>query len=184
MNTTNHFIIRRALLAFIILLFLTCCALLSSAESYAQPISVYTNNLSYQMNVVDGGTVSTTANGKPKVLIFSGEIGENISDDSCYNTLSLLKNISVGFESSKIDIICGFDASEERVRSLQKQYNVEGLVYCYDTGSVFSAYRRLLMTEATSCYTPLIVYIDANNKIIGYSTGYMEDFFDDLRAFW
>ena len=131
------------------------------------------DNLTYAMNEIDGGVVSTKASGKPKILIFS-------SNEECCNTTDLLDSISAGFDTSKASIVVGLGATQEEVKAFRRNHLISGAFYCYEADDVFSAYINHLSLSDGSWNTPLVVFINANNKIVGYSTGYIEDFFNEV----
>lgn len=123
------------------------------------------NNLSYEYTTVDDTTISSAANGKPKLLIFYS--------NGCWNCRNTIQGIS-----SKIDKFAGIDVyametnsgTKEEVIEFQQQYGCDEIVFSYDTGmtnqSSMWAYARACGIQADSTITwPVICYIDADNRL-------------------
>lgn len=122
-------------------------------------------NLNLSFTTIEGNTVNTTANGKPKVILFFST--------TCYNSQSTFKSLSFVKEYKNVDFIAVETnyKTKEDVAAFRDTYgNGRNYVqYCYDTdytnSSAMWKYVRLVTGSTGSVTWPVIVYVDAENKV-------------------
>ncbi len=149
-----------------------------SSESYGADISAQQGlnitNLDYTYTTINDTTVTSTANGKPKLLIFFST--------TCSNSQSIIRGLK-DTTISNADIIaveCSRHTKDE-VAAFATQYGGDNVQFCYDTtGSVNNLsllkYIRAVKGSSISVITlPVVAYIDANNQLqyltIGQQSG-------------
>ena len=122
------------------------------------------NPVSATFSLVDGTKVTTTANGKPKVLVFFAT--------SCGRTKNFLKNINKDYgKFSNVDIIFveTRKARDNAVKTFQNKYAAPAMKFAYDTtGSAKKAmdtYVKTFLPKVKTANTPIIVFIDADNMV-------------------
>lgn len=120
-------------------------------------------NLNEQYKTLDDTTISSTVNGKPKLLIFY--------QNGCWNCQT-----SIGSIRDNIDDFDGLDiyaieinnGTKESVSQFQGQYGHDQIIFSYDTASSNSSsmwrYLRKSGFSGSSAATPVICYIDAENR--------------------
>ncbi len=124
-----------------------------------------------EYTALDETRITSTAQGRPKMLIFY--------NNTCGNCRSTIYSIS-----SKIGDFTGTDiyalevnkGTKESVAAFQNQYGCDEIVFSYDvTGEVNGrsmAYYYYVTAEASGTIAwPLICYIDANDRFQYYTTG-------------
>ena len=124
-------------LAGLLLFVLMITAALSvSAEEAAGSLM---ENLHYTIQTMDGGTVTTAAEGKPKVLIFYKPNCFN-----CQTVLGLFQNEGLNFSS--VDVIAAeiSGASMDDMQAFYDMYGTEQLTYGYNANSIMWTYLRKL----------------------------------------
>ena len=130
------------------------------------------DNLTAEFTKLDGTKATSTAQGKPKVLIFFSATCSN-----CRYTISDISSSS--WLGSGIADIVAVDMnynSKADVEAFKTSYGSDAIAICYDEGYTANgvAWDYVRLCEGgTSITFPLIFYIDANNKVRGYSTGWM-----------
>lgn len=159
---------KKVLSCLIILSMLFCQVGLVKAESQG------IDNLTHTLTTIDGKEVSTKAEGKPKVLFFF-KVG-------CGNCHAMAKMLP---QREDIDIIAAefTGATSEQAKNFYDAYCPNNVVCCYNSSSVGWAYVRSLMST-TSLVTPFVVYINTNNKIVHYSTGYDSDIKKTIETYF
>ena len=122
-------------------------------------------NLSYEFQSLDGTTISSQANGKPKLLIFFRT--------GCFNSRQTISYLTQVKDYGNIDIIAASidGCTKSDIESFKKTYgnSRDYVTYCYNN-SGYSGYMWQYayaagMSRGSSITLPVLVYIDANNKI-------------------
>ena len=163
-------------LAGLLLFVLTLTAALPvSAEESSESLM---ENLHYTMPTMDGGTVSTAAEGKPKVLIFH-KLG-------CYNcqiVLGLLQDEKLDFSS--VDVIAAeiSEASMEEMEEFYSIYGTEQITYGYNANSIMWSYLRRIGIGTGGVTTPVIIFIDGNDNVVHYTTGMNREIVSDIQTY-
>lgn len=123
-------------------------------------------NLTAQYITPDDTTVSSSAAGKPKLLIFFKYSGYGYDEDT-----NIIKGISDRInEFAGVDIYAIEASGKDKasVAACQRYYGCEGMVFSYDTGSGNSDsmwdYVHAAGLTGTANY-PVIAYIDADNRL-------------------
>lgn len=120
------------------------------------------DNFTAEYTALDGTKISSTADGKPKLLIFYS--------NNCYNCRSTIQSISrkitdfAGVDIYAIEITRG---SRESVSDFQTQYGCDEIIFSYDTG-VYNENSMWKYVDAggfTNPTWPVICYIDADNRL-------------------
>lgn len=127
-------------------------------------VALNLENLSHDYTALDGTKISSTADGRPKLLVFYR--------NSCGNCQSTVLGIT-----RAIDRFTGIDvyaleidgAAKEAVSAFQKQYGCEQITFSYDTAAKNRESMMLYLLETgiydTAVAMPVICYIDANNRL-------------------
>lgn len=133
------------------------------------------NNLSVNFNGVNGGTLSTASEGRPKILIFFST--------ACGNSMNTLSGFSASNWITKgaVDVYA-IDCNEhtrEEVAAFEKEYCPEGYIrFGYDTGSTANSalwqYAGMAGFGSRITY-PIIVMIDSNNKVQYCTSGVLSE---------
>lgn len=129
------------------------------------------DNPAYSYTTIDEATVTSTANGKPKVLVFFGT--------NCPNSVATLKDIcrgSVDFSDADIVAVEIQDfGKKENVITFKNNYGSNKVTFAYskDYSANSSAWAYLDKTEISKPLMPLTVYIDKNNKFQYMSSGHV-----------
>lgn len=125
------------------------------------------NNLSYTFTTIEDTTVSSAANGRPKLLIFF--------NSGCYYSQSTIKSLAE-YDLEGVDIYA-IDAQKNTksvVEEFKNTYGSDSIVFSYNTASVNSSAMYQYIGAAGisgSFYYPVICYIDADNKLQYVTTG-------------
>ena len=158
-----------------LLFVLTIGAALSvSAEESSDSLM---ENLHYTIPTIDGGTVTTAAEGKPKVLIFYKPTCFN-----CQTVLGLFQDEDLDFSS--VDVIAAeiSGASMEDMQAFYDSYGTEQLTYGYRANSIMWTYLRNLGISG-SVTTPAIIFIDENDQVVHYTTGMNREIMSDIETY-
>ena len=127
-------------------------------NSLPEPLN--NKNVQYTFTTPDGNTVSTTASGKPKVLIF---FTKDSSD--CKWAISSLKEGNY----DDVEIICigsQSSANDSYVANFKAEYGSEGMDFVsYSRDANIAMGNYAYMSGAVYAEYPVIAYIDANNKV-------------------
>ena len=122
------------------------------------------NPVSSVFSLVDGGTMSASASGKPKVLVFF--------TTSCGRTKNFLKNLNREYEDfSSVDILFieTRKAKEFAVKTFRNNYALPEMNFAYDYSNnaknAMSAYTKKFLPKVKTVNTPLIVFIDGDNNV-------------------
>ena len=121
-------------------------------------------NLQYEFTTLDGGTVSTTSAGQPKLLFFFGAACGNCR----YTMSSLSQQVFDGVDIYAIEIN---SSSREDVENFKAEYanGNQEIVFSQDTtgnnNRAMWSYLSAAGMSTSNVYLPVIVYIDANDKI-------------------
>lgn len=121
------------------------------------------DNFSHEYTALDDTTLTSAAEGRPKLLIFYS--------NTCYNCRSTISSISADIaDFAGIDIYAleTNDGTKEEVAAFQSQYGCDEITFSYDqnnanTQSMFQYARAGGMGNSLSW--PLICYIDADNRL-------------------
>ena len=134
-------------------------------------------NLHYTIQTMDGGTVTTVAEGKPKVLIFYKPNCFN-----CQTVLGLFQNEELNF--SGVDVIAAeiSGASMDDMQDFYDMYGTEQLAYGYNANSIMWTYLRRLGISG-SVTTPAIIFIDKNDQVVHYTTGMNREIMSDIETY-
>ena len=138
----------------------------------SEPITTNIDNIEHEMISIDGTKVSTKANGKPKILFFF-----NFGCALCKATEGDL--IDYGINTDDVDFIMA-EASyggtnQEEAVDFYKGLAQDGLnpsKKCYNCVDVCWDYLRACGYIDDGTKKPVIVYISADNKIMGFSWYY------------
>ncbi len=133
------------------------------------------DNPAYEYTTIDDTKVHTTANQKPKLLIYF--------NTGCMNSQSTIRAIA-GHDFGNVDIYAAemLSHSKEAVAEFKAAYANDTITFTYDTQpSPFSPYSqtyndafsyiRLSGGDASRISLPLLCYIDANNKLQNLTQG-------------
>lgn len=124
-------------------------------NSLREPLNA--DNLQWSFSSMDGSTVSSTASGKPKVLVYIG----------CRYFSCIQKVVSIREGSfDDVDIICIgiIDANYEEMKSFMNRYGSDDMVFV-SSSYHYSMFDYASIIDKTSGTLPVIVYIDADNKV-------------------
>ena len=134
------------------------------------------DNPAYEYTTIDDTKVSTTANQKPKLLIYF--------NTGCMNSQSTIRAIA-GHDFGNVDIYAAemLSHSKEEVAEFKAAYANDTITFTYDTSQpspympysqtyndAFS-YIRLSGGDTSGLSLPLLCYIDANNKLQNLTQG-------------
>ncbi len=134
------------------------------------------DNPAYEYTTIDDAKVSTTANQKPKLLIYF--------NTGCMNSQSTIRAIA-GHDFGNVDIYAAemLSHSKEAVAEFKAAYANDTITFTYDTSQpspyipysqtyndAFS-YISLSGGDASRISLPLLCYIDANNKLQNLTQG-------------
>ena len=116
---------------------------------------------------VDGGYIYTTAQNRPKILIFFSI--------NCGNSKSTIQGIAQqGIPGVDIYAIDTIQSSKEDVTQFKNQYGNDTITFSYDNlmGNInaLNKYKEAANYEETA--PPIICYIDGNNKLQHITNGY------------
>lgn len=138
------------------------------------------NNLDINFPSVDGGTVSSRANGKPKLLLFF------FSNDNSKKLISDLCQIK---DYGNIDIIAIHDYhSKEETISFRDTYanGRDYIDFCYDKdGNYLWEYAKAVGVKTDILTYVNAVFIDSNNKIqqVKHDISDAQEIIDDLNTY-
>lgn len=123
-------------------------------------------NLNFSFKTLDDQTVSSAADGKPKLIVFF-KVG-------CYNSQSTIRSIAKDDTFPDVDIyaIEINKNDKDAVSAFKNSYGSNDIVFSYDTssgnGNSMWSYMRaagLVSGNSYSATLPVICYIDANNQL-------------------
>ncbi len=122
-------------------------------------------NLSAEYTLLDGTTVSSAAQGKPKLLIFYS--------NTCYNSRSTIQGISGKISDFSGVDVCAIETNkntQENVLAFQEEYGCSEIAFSYDTSaynqnSMWSYLRAAGLADSGMITWPVICYIDADNLL-------------------
>ena len=142
-------------------------------------------NPEYIFTTIDDQTVSSKADGKPKVLFFLKTDCTN-----CQQTnISLREHISK-FTDIDIYAIGSNQETKDEISNFKSEYGCDGITYCYDTGwtsnqAMWDYYGQFYTGGTTYIITPVIVYIDAENHLQHITTGFRSwsNILDNLKEY-
>ena len=122
-------------------------------------------NLEQTYTALDGTTLHSKADGKPKVLIFYYDD----RSDTAKNTIQSVRDHIDDFDRADIYIIECSSATKDNVSKFQKLYGCDQLLFAYDETKDVNTIKMSEYTEAagipggTDVLLPIICYIDENN---------------------
>lgn len=146
------------------------------------------DNLSYEYTALDETTITSAAEGRPKLLVFYS--------NTCGNCRGTIQNLS-----SSIDSFAGIDIyaiettqkTKEEVAAYQEQYGCEEITFSYDItkrneNSMWAYARAAGIGEDGSevrVTWPVICYIDANNRLQYITMSWIsaEDILSNLKRY-
>ena len=165
---------KKFLAGLLLFVLMITAALSVSAEEAAGSLM---ENLHYTIQTMDGGTVTTAAEGKPKVLIFYKPNCFN-----CQTVLGLFQNEGLNFSS--VDVIAAeiSGASMDDMQAFYDMYGTEQLTYGYNANSIMWTYLRKLGISG-SVTTPAIIFIDKNDQVVHYTTGMNREIMSDIETY-
>ncbi len=116
---------------------------------------------------IDEEYVSSSAEGRPKLLVFFST--------NCGNSINTIQGISrYGFQDVDIYALDVINSPKDKVVAFKKNYGSDNIVFCYDTlmGNIhgMNLYAELAALDGLSM--PIICYIDTNNKFQYITQGY------------
>ena len=134
-------------------------------------------NPHYNIMKMEGGTVSTAAEGKPKVLIFY--------KPDCYNCQTMMGIIrDSGADFQGVDVIAA-DISGSSMDVLQEfcdTYGRDQITFGYRANAVMWNYlSRVGVTGSVT--TPAVIFIGGNDQIVYYSTGMNREILTDIETY-
>lgn len=127
-------------------------------------VALNLENLAHDYTALDGKKISSTANGRPKLLIFYR--------NACGNCQGTIYNIS-----RAIDRFAGIDiyaletdgGTKEATEEIKKKWGCDEITFSYDTSTKNKnsmwAYLREAGVEDATVAMPVLCYIDANNRL-------------------
>ncbi len=142
--------------------------LLNSANVYA---TGYGENPEYSFVTTDGNTVTTKANGKPKILIFTMP-----TCGPCNRLIQEITDNSTQYSSYDVLVIDVTGSSLENIKAHKQKFGTTPIVFCVDENRVGFNYKYKLENELT-IGTPYSVFVNSNNEIVNYYEGYSSDYF-------
>ncbi len=142
-------------------------------------------NLTAEYTTLADEKVSSAAGGRPKLLIFYR--------DTCWNCRQTIGSISDKIADFGGADVCAIEIDrnpKETVAAFRDRYGCDEIIFSYDTtaGNADSmwAYARLAgIVENNSVTTPVICYIDANNRLQFVTEGYKtaDEVLDSLKKY-
>jgi len=120
------------------------------------------DNLDATYTALDGSTISSKANGKPKLLVFFSTTCGN-----CKYTMNNISNNIKDFAGVDICAIETTKSSLDIVAQFKADYGCDEILFSYDTGTtnVNSMWKYAQKIGSNTISWPVICYIDANNKL-------------------
>jgi len=133
----------------------------------AEEVAAGTANLNYTYDNIDGGSISTQSNGKPKILVFF-----KVGCGNCKNTLRDISS-SEWIKNGDVDV-CAIEfagASVDEIISFRDTYCPEGYIAFGTSDSAFTDTFRYMshLSLGNSIQTPLMIMVNSNNEIRGYT---------------
>lgn len=126
-------------------------------------------NMEFYLTDIDGSKVSTLADGKPKIIFFF-----NTGCKRCRATVHDIREF--GMDLDKVDFIMSEASNggvtEAQARKYYDECGIESTARCYDSVDVCWEYLRACGYIEDSTKKPIIVYISADNKVMGYTWNY------------
>ena len=125
-------------------------------------------NYEYTFTTIEDTTVSSTASGKPKLIVFYSDL--------CGYSQGTISSIS-GADFSDADIIAVnvLKSDKDTVSAFKATYGNDDIVFTYDTVGLDNTrmweYVRL-GGLGSSIYYPVVVYVDSNNVVQYVTQGY------------
>lgn len=122
------------------------------------------NPISQTYNTVNGQKITTSAEGKPKILIFFAA--------SCGRTKNFLKKMNSEYGSFKDVDICFIEtrkAKQKAVATFQGKYAIKEMNIAYDTSGnakkAMDTYHKTFLPKVKTINTPMFIFIDGNNIV-------------------
>lgn len=160
------------ILAVFVLSFLLLCGTKSVyAEDYEPSDLIYVDakNTEQLLTDIDGNTVSTLADGKPKILFFF-----NTTCPRCKAVEETIK--AHGLNTDEVDFVMAESSnggvSEEVARKFFDDLGIDATSKCYDARDICWYYLRRCGYTDDSTKKPIIIYITEDNIIGGYTWNY------------
>lgn len=124
-------------------------------------------NLNFTFTTISESTVSTSASGKPKVLIFY-----NASDSNGLDTIQDVSELNI--TTADIIAVEVKQAAKSTVEQVKASYGNDSIIFCYDTTNTtnqnFWRYPQTIAGISSITY-PVLVYIDAQNIVQYFEQG-------------
>ena len=123
-------------------------------------------NSDYTFTTLDDQTVSSKAEGKPKVLIFL-----DIANPNCTQTIQdLSEHIEALGDVDIYAIESFYGSTKETVAEFKNTYGCDKITYCYDKEGKYREclvgyLQKVVSGNSISLTTPFIVFIDSDNRV-------------------
>ena len=153
------------------------CQVTVQAAEIPDPEPDKTTNLDYTMTTLDGKTVTTKAEGKPKLLVFF--------KTTCYNSQTVMRILQDKALTLKgIDVIaCDISSeTEEETQEFFEEYGRDDMECCFGTNRIMWDYLRSQGVSGTVTL-PVLFFIDQENHIAHYTTGLNENVVNDIETY-
>lgn len=136
-------------------------------ESKVNAVALNQANLSYTHYSVEGNSVSTAANGRPKLLVYMQE--------SCWNCRQVISDILKNEALyTQIETVVVSVNGMEAIRDYRADFsNYSNITWCYGGKQAMFQYNKFISSE-NSLTTPLCVFIDSTNTIKEITTDYID----------
>lgn len=140
------------------------------------------DNPSLQFTALDGTTIRSDAEGRPKLLIFYSNTCGN-----CRGTISGISGKINSFAGVDIYALEVTKQSKEDVTSFREKYGCEEIVFSHDTGNTNAngMWKYAWAVEVNNISWPVICYIDANNRLqyVTFSLIAADDVLSNLKKY-
>ena len=152
------------------------------AYVYVSPVKYQTPscyaNKSYTYTSTDGDTITTTADGHPKVIIFF--------DQDCYWCDKVFENIENNPQAyAECDVVALdiYEKSLENVSKFAEDYSGTSIKFgLCDVTDMLSYYTMVHSEEVLSWGTPFIIFVNKDNLVVYNLDGYVDNFSDYVRG--
>jgi len=125
---------------------------------------------------LNGGTVSTAANGTPRLIFFNSNTCGN-----CSAMLKMLQSYDLSAVGTVIAEGCG--ATQQQAKDCVAGLDIYGAVMGCDADSLMWSMLRAAGFSDSSVSTPVVFYIDAENNIVNYTTGFDNSIITHINEF-
>lgn len=153
------------------------CQVTVAASAGTEPEPDKGANLDHTMTTLDGKSVTTKAEGKPKLLVFF--------KTNCYNSQSVMRILQdEALNFNGIDIIAcdASSATEETAREFFAEYGRDDIECCFGTNPIMWDYLRN-QGAGNTVTMPVLIFINRENRIAHYTTGMNTEVVSDIAAY-